>query len=74
MTCCDSGPPPGGAVDDDCSSGRFQILLRLEPRQRSNRVLSSPRGTAAIGPLIAALKDGRSVSYEGRQVLPVPPL
>lgn len=26
------------------------------------------RGTAAIGPLIAALKNGRSVTYEGREV------
>ena len=27
------------------------------------------RGTASIGPLIAALKDGKSVTYEGREVL-----
>lgn len=26
------------------------------------------RGTAAIGPLIAALKDGKSVTYEGKEV------
>uniref|UniRef100_A0A8C7GQZ0 Zinc phosphodiesterase ELAC protein 2 n=1 Tax=Oncorhynchus kisutch TaxID=8019 RepID=A0A8C7GQZ0_ONCKI len=28
------------------------------------------RGTAAIGPLIAALKDGKSVTYEGREIHP----
>uniref|UniRef100_A0A8C7GW68 Zinc phosphodiesterase ELAC protein 2 n=1 Tax=Oncorhynchus kisutch TaxID=8019 RepID=A0A8C7GW68_ONCKI len=28
------------------------------------------QGTAAIGPLIAALKDGKSVTYEGREIHP----
>lgn len=31
-------------------------------------MFSGCRGTAAIGPLIAALKDGRSVTYEGKEV------
>ncbi|KAI5608649.1 zinc phosphodiesterase ELAC protein 2, partial [Silurus asotus] len=29
-----------------------------------------PVGTAAIGPLISALKDGRSVTYEGKEIQP----
>uniref|UniRef100_A0A671X356 Zinc phosphodiesterase ELAC protein 2 n=1 Tax=Sparus aurata TaxID=8175 RepID=A0A671X356_SPAAU len=28
------------------------------------------RGTAAIGPLVSALKDGRTVTYEGREIRP----
>ncbi|KAI4880745.1 hypothetical protein NFI96_022140, partial [Prochilodus magdalenae] len=28
------------------------------------------RGTAAIGPIIAALKDGKSVTYEGKEIRP----
>lgn len=30
--------------------------------------LSLLRGTSAIGPLIAALKSGKSVEYEGKEV------
>ncbi|XP_062872490.1 zinc phosphodiesterase ELAC protein 2 [Trichomycterus rosablanca] len=29
-----------------------------------------PVGTAAIGPIISALKDGKSVTYEGREIQP----
>lgn len=32
------------------------------------RLFPPIRGTAAIGPLIAALKNGRSITYEGREV------
>uniref|UniRef100_A0A674J888 ribonuclease Z n=1 Tax=Terrapene triunguis TaxID=2587831 RepID=A0A674J888_9SAUR len=32
--------------------------------------LGLPVGTAAIGPIIAALKDGKSVTFEGREILP----
>lgn len=50
----------------------------LRPASRGRRLCSAfliepglfppIRGTAAIGPLIAALKNGRSVTYEGREV------
>ncbi|XP_007946247.1 zinc phosphodiesterase ELAC protein 2 [Orycteropus afer afer] len=32
--------------------------------------LGLPVGTAAIAPIIAAVKDGKSVNYEGREILP----
>uniref|UniRef100_A0A8D0SI56 Zinc phosphodiesterase ELAC protein 2 n=1 Tax=Sus scrofa TaxID=9823 RepID=A0A8D0SI56_PIG len=32
--------------------------------------LGLPVGTAAIAPIIAAVKDGKSVTYEGREILP----
>ncbi|XP_074870480.1 zinc phosphodiesterase ELAC protein 2 isoform X2 [Carettochelys insculpta] len=32
--------------------------------------LGLPVGTAAIGPIIAAVKDGKSVTFEGREILP----
>uniref|UniRef100_A0A3B4ZIX9 Zinc phosphodiesterase ELAC protein 2 n=1 Tax=Stegastes partitus TaxID=144197 RepID=A0A3B4ZIX9_9TELE len=34
------------------------------------RELGLPVGTAAIGPLIAALKDGKSITYEGKEIRP----
>ncbi|KAF6093501.1 elaC ribonuclease Z 2 [Phyllostomus discolor] len=34
------------------------------------RDLGLPVGTAAIAPIIAAVKDGKSVTFEGREILP----
>ncbi|XP_072560984.1 zinc phosphodiesterase ELAC protein 2 isoform X1 [Paramormyrops kingsleyae] len=42
--------------------GNFLVLKAKE--------LGLPVGTAAIGPIIAALKDGRSVTFEGREIHP----
>lgn len=37
-------------------------------KNRCLRVLASFSGTAAIAPIIAAVKDGKSVTYGGREV------
>ncbi|XP_006863574.1 PREDICTED: zinc phosphodiesterase ELAC protein 2 [Chrysochloris asiatica] len=42
--------------------GNFLVLKAKE--------LGLPVGTAAIAPIIAAVKDGQSVTYEGRKILP----
>ncbi|XP_031323452.2 zinc phosphodiesterase ELAC protein 2 [Camelus dromedarius] len=42
--------------------GSFLVLRAKE--------LGLPVGTAAIAPIIAAVKDGKSVTYEGREILP----
>ncbi|XP_003791125.1 zinc phosphodiesterase ELAC protein 2 [Otolemur garnettii] len=42
--------------------GNFLVLKAKE--------LGLPVGTAAIAPIIAAVKDGKSVTYEGRVILP----
>ncbi|XP_021561714.1 zinc phosphodiesterase ELAC protein 2 isoform X2 [Carlito syrichta] len=42
--------------------GNFLVLKAKE--------MGLPVGTAAIAPIIAAVKDGKSVTYEGRQILP----
>uniref|UniRef100_A0A8D1YA45 Zinc phosphodiesterase ELAC protein 2 n=1 Tax=Sus scrofa TaxID=9823 RepID=A0A8D1YA45_PIG len=42
--------------------GNFLVLKAKE--------LGLPVGTAAIAPIIAAVKDGKSVTYEGREILP----
>ncbi|KAM6164067.1 zinc phosphodiesterase ELAC protein 2 [Rhynchocyon petersi] len=42
--------------------GSFLVLKAKE--------LGLPVGTAAIAPIIAAVKDGKSVTYEGREILP----
>ncbi|KAF6298454.1 elaC ribonuclease Z 2 [Rhinolophus ferrumequinum] len=42
--------------------GNFLVLRAKE--------LGLPVGTAAIAPIIAAVKDGKSVTYEGKEILP----
>uniref|UniRef100_A0A8C0M566 Zinc phosphodiesterase ELAC protein 2 n=1 Tax=Canis lupus familiaris TaxID=9615 RepID=A0A8C0M566_CANLF len=42
--------------------GNFLVLKAKE--------LGLPVGTAAIAPIIAAVKDGKSITYEGREILP----
>uniref|UniRef100_A0A3P8TN26 Zinc phosphodiesterase ELAC protein 2 n=1 Tax=Amphiprion percula TaxID=161767 RepID=A0A3P8TN26_AMPPE len=52
-----------------------QKFLQLHPKKGNflvaqARELGLPIGTAAIGPLIAALKDGKSITYEGKEIRP----
>uniref|UniRef100_A0A8C9AC99 Zinc phosphodiesterase ELAC protein 2 n=1 Tax=Prolemur simus TaxID=1328070 RepID=A0A8C9AC99_PROSS len=76
-----SGPLKG--IDLDVSqkrSGRDPSLVvafvcQLHVKKGSFLVLKAkelglPVGTAAIAPIIAAVKDGKSVTYEGRVILP----
>uniref|UniRef100_A0A3B3SZR5 Zinc phosphodiesterase ELAC protein 2 n=1 Tax=Paramormyrops kingsleyae TaxID=1676925 RepID=A0A3B3SZR5_9TELE len=70
----DTGDGPGSTATKDpdlvvafiCKlnqkKGNFLVLKAKE--------LGLPVGTAAIGPIIAALKDGRSVTFEGREIHP----
>ncbi|XP_062294572.1 zinc phosphodiesterase ELAC protein 2 [Scomber scombrus] len=51
------------------------FICKLHPKKGNFLVaqakgLGLPLGTAAIGPLIAALKDGKSVTYEGKEIRP----
>lgn len=50
-------------------------MCKLHPRKGNLLVPQAiehglPVGTAAMGPLVAALKDGKSVMYEGREIRP----
>ncbi|XP_069338058.1 zinc phosphodiesterase ELAC protein 2 isoform X3 [Eulemur rufifrons] len=61
-----SGRDPSLVVAFVCKlhvrKGSFLVLKAKE--------LGLPVGTAAIAPIIAAVKDGKSVTYEGREILP----
>ncbi|XP_012509397.1 PREDICTED: zinc phosphodiesterase ELAC protein 2 isoform X1 [Propithecus coquereli] len=61
-----SGRDPSLVVAFVCKlhvkKGSFLVLKAKE--------LGLPVGTAAIAPIIAAVKDGKSVTYEGRVILP----
>ncbi|XP_032394095.1 zinc phosphodiesterase ELAC protein 2 isoform X2 [Etheostoma spectabile] len=51
------------------------FICKLHPKKGNFLVAQAkefglPLGTAAIGPLIAALKDGKSVTYEGKEIRP----
>lgn len=51
------------------------FICKLHPKKGNFLVaqakeLGLPVGTAAIGPLIAALKDGKSITYEGQEIRP----
>ncbi|XP_044037229.1 zinc phosphodiesterase ELAC protein 2 isoform X2 [Siniperca chuatsi] len=51
------------------------FICKLHPKKGNFLVAQAkefglPVGTAAIGPLIAALKDGKSITYEGKEILP----
>ncbi|KAM7145362.1 zinc phosphodiesterase ELAC protein 2 [Macrochelys suwanniensis] len=51
------------------------FICKLHPKKGNFLVakakeLGLPVGTAAIGPIIADLKDGKSVTFEGREILP----
>lgn len=43
-------------------------MVGLYKKKPSHRACLSFSGTAAIAPIIAAVKDGKSVTYEGREV------
>ncbi|KAL6460709.1 hypothetical protein MHYP_G00306750 [Metynnis hypsauchen] len=50
-------------------------VCKLHPKKgnflvQEAKELGLPVGTAAIGPIIAALKDGKSVTYEGKEIQP----
>ncbi|KAL7826657.1 hypothetical protein AOLI_G00318660 [Acnodon oligacanthus] len=50
-------------------------VCKLHPKKGNFLVLKAkelglPVGTAAIGPIIAALKNGKSVTYEGKEIQP----
>uniref|UniRef100_A0AAR2KNX3 Zinc phosphodiesterase ELAC protein 2 n=1 Tax=Pygocentrus nattereri TaxID=42514 RepID=A0AAR2KNX3_PYGNA len=50
-------------------------VCKLHPKKgnflvQKAKELGLPVGTAAIGPIIAALKDGKSVTYEGKEIQP----
>ncbi|XP_077924061.1 zinc phosphodiesterase ELAC protein 2 isoform X4 [Halichoerus grypus] len=61
-----SGRDPSLVVAFVCKlhvkKGNFLVLKAKE--------LGLPVGTAAIAPIIAAVKDGKSITYEGREILP----
>ncbi|XP_076609694.1 zinc phosphodiesterase ELAC protein 2 [Chaetodon auriga] len=51
------------------------FICKIHPKKGNFLVpqakeLGLPVGTAAIGPLIAALKNGRSIMYEGKEIRP----
>nr|XP_020460593.1 zinc phosphodiesterase ELAC protein 2 [Monopterus albus] len=51
------------------------FICKLHPKKGNFLVLQAkelglPVGTAAIGPLIAALKNGKSITYEGKEIRP----
>ncbi|XP_041812720.1 zinc phosphodiesterase ELAC protein 2 [Chelmon rostratus] len=51
------------------------FICKLHPKKGSflvpqARELGLPVGTAAIGPLITALKNGKSITYEGKEIRP----
>ncbi|XP_054463315.1 zinc phosphodiesterase ELAC protein 2 [Anoplopoma fimbria] len=51
------------------------FICKLHPKKGNflvaqAKVLGLPVGTAAIGPFIAALKSGKSVTYEGKEIRP----
>ncbi|XP_056871053.1 zinc phosphodiesterase ELAC protein 2 isoform X2 [Takifugu flavidus] len=66
------GPANVGSAD---ASLVVAFVCQLHPKKGNflvpqARELGLPVGTAAIGPLIAALKNGRSITYEGREIRP----
>uniref|UniRef100_A0A667WXF1 Zinc phosphodiesterase ELAC protein 2 n=1 Tax=Myripristis murdjan TaxID=586833 RepID=A0A667WXF1_9TELE len=51
------------------------FVCKLHPKKGNFLVVQAkelglPVGTAAIGPLIAALKDGKTITYEGKEIRP----
>ena len=70
------GAQSEGAGSPSVSGGVFRGGLsghRVTPGPHPHRGLACHfSGTAAIAPIIAAVKDGKSVTYEGREVGAVP--
>ncbi|XP_037333350.2 zinc phosphodiesterase ELAC protein 2 isoform X2 [Pungitius pungitius] len=79
-----SPPSPPGRDGDERGEKRratrddsllVSFVCKLHPKKGNFLVaqakeLGLPVGTSAIGPLIAALKSGRSVEYEGKEIRP----
>lgn len=65
-TCCTD------ALDFTNSHPNIKFTMKLNRKKQRFKtdmsVFGPHRGTAAIGPFIAALKDGRTVTYEGKEV------
>uniref|UniRef100_A0A7N8XZX7 Zinc phosphodiesterase ELAC protein 2 n=1 Tax=Mastacembelus armatus TaxID=205130 RepID=A0A7N8XZX7_9TELE len=65
-------------IEELCIRSSFKFyfkLLQLHPKKGNFLVaqaveLGLPVGTAAIGPLVAALKNGKSITYEGKEIRP----
>ncbi|CAL1587575.1 unnamed protein product [Knipowitschia caucasica] len=67
--------PPGEDQPGPDPSLVVAFICKLHPKKGNFLVpeakeLGLPVGTAAIGPLIKALKEGRAVEFEGRQIRP----
>uniref|UniRef100_A0A667XB16 Zinc phosphodiesterase ELAC protein 2 n=1 Tax=Myripristis murdjan TaxID=586833 RepID=A0A667XB16_9TELE len=65
--------PQERAVEDPSLVVAF--VCKLHPKKGNFLVVQAkelglPVGTAAIGPLIAALKDGKTITYEGKEIRP----
>lgn len=76
---------PDGRTSPDNQQGRQRstrdsslivaYICKLHPKKgnflvNKAKALGLPVGTAAIGPIIAAVKNGKSVTYEGREIQP----
>uniref|UniRef100_UPI003AADF4DA zinc phosphodiesterase ELAC protein 2 isoform X2 n=2 Tax=Centroberyx gerrardi TaxID=166262 RepID=UPI003AADF4DA len=69
------GSPGGKPKSARDASLVVAFICKLHPKKGNFLVAQAkerglPVGTAAIGPLIAALKDGRSVVHEGKEIRP----
>lgn len=69
----DPGSPGRGQTATRDPSLAVAFICKLHPKKGNflvpqAKALGLPVGTAGIGPLIAALKDGRSITYEGKEV------
>ncbi|XP_068192586.1 zinc phosphodiesterase ELAC protein 2 isoform X2 [Antennarius striatus] len=67
--------PGGGAGPSRDDSLVVAFICRVQPRKGNflipqAKALGLPLGTAAMHPLVTALKEGRSVTYEGREIRP----
>ncbi|XP_058509271.1 zinc phosphodiesterase ELAC protein 2 isoform X1 [Solea solea] len=66
---------PGERQTRDASDLVVAFICKLHPKKGNflvaqARELGLPIGTAAIGPLIAELKAGKSITYEGKEIRP----
>ncbi|XP_030646075.1 zinc phosphodiesterase ELAC protein 2 isoform X1 [Chanos chanos] len=70
----ESSPESKGKVTRD-NSLVVAFVCKLHPKKGNFLVMKAkelglPVGTAAIGPIVVALKDGKSVTYEGKEIRP----
>ncbi|KAI1884252.1 hypothetical protein AGOR_G00224530 [Albula goreensis] len=67
--------PGGGQRDSRDPSLVVAYVCKLHPKKgnflvQKAKELGLPVGTSAIGPIIAALKDGKTVTYGGKEIHP----